>query len=46
MHKDIIHINTIKNEKGDITTETERIKKNHISLQMSIFNKTRKSGLN
>ena len=44
-HRDIILINKIRNEKGDITTETEEILKNHqILLQKPIFNTTGKSG--
>jgi hypothetical protein len=45
-HRDSIQINKIRNEKGDIKTETEQIqKKNHqILLQMPILNKTGKSG--
>jgi hypothetical protein len=45
-HKDSILINKIRNEKGDITTEYEEIKKkkNHqIPLQKAILNKTKKS---
>ena len=42
--RDSIQINKIKNEKGDITTETEEIQKNHqILLQKSILNITGKS---
>jgi hypothetical protein len=42
-HMDSIQINKTRNEKGDITTETEEIKKNdQIPLQKSIFNKTGK----
>jgi hypothetical protein len=44
-HRDSIQINKIRNEKGDIKTETKEIKKNHqILLQRPIFNKTGKSG--
>jgi hypothetical protein len=44
-HRGSIQINKIRNEKGDITTETEEILKNHqILLQKPIFNKTGKSG--
>jgi hypothetical protein len=44
-HRDSIQINKIRNEKGDITTETEEILKNHqILLQKPIFNTTGKSG--
>jgi hypothetical protein len=44
-HRDSIQINKIRNEKGDITTETEKISKNHhILLQKPVFNKTGKSG--
>ena len=44
-HRDSIQINKIRNEKGDITTETEEIQKNHqILLQKPILNKTGKSG--
>jgi hypothetical protein len=40
-HRDSILINKIINEKGDITTESEEIKKNHqILLQKPILNKT------
>ena len=47
MHRDSIQMNKIRNEKGDITTETEETKKNHqILLQKPIFNKTGKSGWN
>jgi hypothetical protein len=43
-HRDSIQIK-IRNEKGDITMETEETQKNHqILLQKSIFNKTGKSG--
>ena len=43
--RDSIQINKIRNEKGDITTETEKISKNHhILLQKPVFNKTGKSG--
>jgi hypothetical protein len=42
-HRDNIQINKIRNEKGDITTETEEIHKNHILLQKPIRNKTEKS---
>ena len=45
-HRYRIQINKIWNEKGDITTETEKIKKNQILLQNPIINKTGKSGLN
>ena len=39
-----IQINKIRNKKGDITTETEEIKKNQqILLQKPILNKTGKS---
>ena len=44
MHRDGIQINKIRNEKGDITTETEDILKNHqILLQKPKLNKTGKS---
>jgi hypothetical protein len=44
-HRDSIQINKIRNEKGDITTETEESQKNHQILQQnSIFNKTGKYG--
>jgi hypothetical protein len=44
-HRDSIQTNKIKNEQGDITTETEEIFKNHqILLQKPILNKTGKSG--
>jgi hypothetical protein len=44
-HRDSILINKISNEKGDITTESEEIQKNHqILLQKAIFNKTGKPG--
>jgi hypothetical protein len=41
-HRNCIQINKIRNEKGDITTETEEIKKkNHqVILQKPILNKT------
>jgi hypothetical protein len=44
-HRDSVQINKIRNEKGDIKTETEEIqKKNHqILLQKPILNKTGKS---
>ena len=43
-HRDSIQINKIRNEKGDITTETEEIQKNHqILLQKPILSKTGKS---
>jgi hypothetical protein len=43
--RDNILINKIRNEKGDRTTETEEIQKNHqILLQKPIPNKTGKSG--
>ena len=40
-HRDSIQINKIRNEKEDITTDTEEILK--ILLQKHILNKTRKS---
>jgi hypothetical protein len=45
-HRDSTQINKIRNEMGDITTETVEIKgKNHqILLQKPILNKTGKSG--
>jgi hypothetical protein len=44
-HRDSILINKIRNEKGDITIESEEIQKNHqILLQKSIINKTGKPG--
>jgi hypothetical protein len=44
-HRDSFQINKIRNEKGDITTETVKIQKNHqILLQKFILNKTGKSG--
>jgi hypothetical protein len=40
-HRECIKINKVRNEKEDITMETEEILKNHqILLQNSIFNKT------
>jgi hypothetical protein len=46
-HRDSILINTIRNEKGDITEPEEIILKNHqILLQKAIPNKTGKPGLN
>ena len=46
-YRDIIQINKIRNEKGNIRTETEEIKKNHqILLQKAILIKTGKSGWN
>ena len=46
-HRDSIQINKIRNEKGNITTETEEIQKNHqILLQKPILNKTGKPGWN
>jgi len=42
-----IQINKIRNKKGEITTESEEIQKNHqILLQKHTFNKTGKSGGN
>jgi hypothetical protein len=44
-HRNSILINKIRNEKGDIRTETEEIKRNHqILLQNAILNKTGKPG--
>jgi hypothetical protein len=44
-HRDSILINKIRNQKRDITIETEEILKNHqILLQKPVFNKTGKSG--
>jgi hypothetical protein len=44
-HRGSILINKIRNKKGDITTESEEISKNHqILLQKVILNKTGKSG--
>jgi superfamily II RNA helicase len=44
-HRDSNLINKIRNEKGDITTESEEIKKTHqILLQKPILNKTGKPG--
>jgi hypothetical protein len=44
-HRDSIQINKIRNEKGDITTETGEFQKNHqILLQKPIFNRSGKSG--
>jgi hypothetical protein len=41
--RDSILINKIRNEKGDITTEFEKIQKNHqILLQKPILKKTKK----
>jgi hypothetical protein len=46
-HTDSIQISKVRNEKKDITRETEEIPKNHqILLQKPIFNKTGKSGWN
>jgi len=45
-HRESIQINKIRHEKGDITIESEGIKKNQILLQKPIFNKTGKSGGN
>jgi hypothetical protein len=46
-HIHSIQINKIRKEKGDIKTESEKIKKkNQILLQKHIFNKTGKSGYN
>jgi len=40
-HRECLQINKIRNEKGDITTESEEIKKIHqILLQKPILNKT------
>ena len=38
-HRYSIKMNKIRNEKGDITTKTEEILKNHHLLQKPIFNK-------
>ena len=43
-HRDSILINKIKNEKGNITTETEEIKKNQSLLQKPRLKKTGKPG--
>jgi hypothetical protein len=44
-YRNSIQINKIRNEKGDITTETEEIKKNHqILLQKPMLNRSVKSG--
>jgi hypothetical protein len=44
-HRDSILINKIRREKGEITTESEEIQKNHqILLQMPIFNTMGKPG--
>jgi hypothetical protein len=44
-HRDSIQINKIRNKKGDITTETQEIFKNHqILVQKPVFNTTGKSG--
>jgi hypothetical protein len=43
VHRDTIQINKIRNEEGDITTETEAIQKNYQILQKAILNKTGKS---
>ena len=44
-HRDSILIKKIRNEKGDVKTESEEIKKNHqILLQKAILNKTGKPG--
>jgi hypothetical protein len=44
-HRDSILTNKIRNEKGDITIETEEIQKDHqILLEKPILNKTEKSG--
>jgi len=46
-HRECTQIKKIRNEKGDITTESEEIKKNHeILLQKPIFNKIGKYGGN
>ena len=46
-HRESILISKIRNEKGDITTETEELKKYHqILLQKAILNKTGKPGRN
>ena len=46
-HRDSIQINKIRNEKGDITTETEEIQKNHqILLQKPVLSPTGESGGN
>jgi hypothetical protein len=42
-HRDNIQISKVRNEKGDITTEIEEIKKYHQNLlQKPILNKTTK----
>jgi hypothetical protein len=41
---DTILINKIRNEKGDITTESEEIQKNHQILQKPVLNTTGKPG--
>jgi hypothetical protein len=43
-NKDSIQINKIRNEKGEITTETKAIKKIIRSYYKSLLNKTGKSG--
>jgi hypothetical protein len=46
-HRDSVQINKIRNEKGDITTETKEIKKIIRSYYQShILHKTGKSGCN
>jgi hypothetical protein len=43
-HRDSIQINKIRDKKGEVTTETEGIQKNHQNLlQKPILNKTGKS---
>jgi len=42
MAQDSMQINTIRNEKGDITTEAEEIKKKSNPSTNRILNKTRK----
>jgi DNA repair exonuclease SbcCD ATPase subunit len=43
-HRDSIQINKIRNEKGEITTETGNLKNHQALLQKPILNKTGKSG--
>ena len=46
-HRESIQINKLRNEKGDITTETEEIQTNHqFPLQEPILNTTGESGGN
>jgi hypothetical protein len=46
-HRDSVIINKIRNEKEDITTESEEVQKSHqLVIQKAILNKTGKAGCN